>query len=130
MLVGFGVGRGSPARPLNAIAHLIVGSRAQATPFFDPLLTPLGLLLHTISLVVWGVLFALAASRLNGWRLGAAAGLFTVAVFTFDLFLLPRRLSPGFQLTLSWPEVVIVYLTMAALLWCGVVMVRRERTLA
>jgi hypothetical protein len=116
VLVGFGLSRGTPARPLNAIAHLVVGMRAQATASFDPLLTTLGLLLHTGSVLIWGILFAHIAGRLLGWRLGASALLFSLAILVLDLFLLPRRLSPGFQFTLSRGEVLVVYLAMAALL--------------
>ncbi len=125
-LIGFGAARGSPARPLNAIAHILVGSRGQATPGFDPLLTTLGLLLHVASLVVWAILFAYLAARLTGWRLAGAALLYATAVFVIDLFALPRRLSPGFQLTLSWGEVVIVYAVMALLLWFGVTLARHD----
>ncbi len=129
-LIGFGAGRGAAARPLNAIAHLIVGSRGQATPGFDPLLTPLGLLLHVGSFLVWGLLFAHVAARVWGWRLGATALLFSAAIFIIDLFVLPRRLSPGFQLTLSWGEVVAIYVVMAGLLWAGVTLARREHVVA
>lgn len=129
-LVGFGIGRGSPARPLNAIAHLIVGSRGQATPWFDPLLTPLGLLLHVASFIVWGLLFAHLSARMEGWRLAGAALLFASVIFVIDLFALPRRLSPGFQLTLSWGEVITVYLAMAILLWAGITLARRDRWIA
>jgi hypothetical protein len=118
-LIGFGAGRGAPARPLNSIAHLLVGSRAQATPAFDPILTSIGLLLHVGSLLLWGLVFAYIAARISGWRLGVASVLFSAVIFVIDLFVLPRRLSPGFQLTLSWGEVIATYLVMATLLWLG-----------
>jgi hypothetical protein len=126
-LIGFGAGRGAPARPLNAIAHLLVGSRAQATPAFDPLLTSIGVLLHAGSLFVWGLLFAHIAARVSGWRLAVAALVFSATIFVVDLFVLPRRLSPGFQLTLSWGEVIATYLVMATLLWLGLSFARGSK---
>lgn len=123
-LVGFGAARGSPLLPINTVAHIVLGSRAFYITDFHPLITTLGLLLHTVSVVVWGVLFAVAMARVYGVRVWIGAIVFAAAVALIDFVLLPDRLSPGFENSLMRVEVVIVYLVLAVSLALGLRVVR------
>ena len=113
-LVGFGWVRGAPLEPLNAIAHVLLGSRAFYVREAHPLVTPAGLLVHILSLILWGILFSLGAGRYRGGWLWVGAVLFAIAVAAIDFMLLPTRLSPGFETVLTRGEIIVVYALMAA----------------
>ena len=115
-LVGFGWVRGFPLQPLNTVAHVLLGSRAFYVRETHLLVTSAGVLVHALSLAVWGALFWLGAGRLRGaWR-WVAAVVFTAAVAAFDFLILPPRFSPGFETVLTRGEVIMVYAVMAAAL--------------
>src|SRR5687767_12650724 len=113
-LVGFGWVRGSPLQPLNTVAHVLLGSRAFYMREAHPLVTPVGILVHVLSLVVWGTLFSLGSGRHRGVWLWVGAVLFAIAVAIVDFLLLPARLSPGFETVLSRGEIIVIYALMAS----------------
>lgn len=113
-LVGFGWVRASPLQPLNTIAHVLLGSRAFYVREAHPLVTPAGILVHVLSLLLWGVLFSLGAGRQRGIWLWVGAVLFAIAVAAVDFLVLPARLSPGFETVLTRGEIIVVYALMAA----------------
>lgn len=123
-LVGFGAARGSPLLPINTVAHIALGSRAFYVTGFHPLITTLGLLLHTMSVVIWSVLFAVAMARVDGVRVWVGAIAFAAAIAAVDFALLPDRFSPGFENSLMRFEVVVVYLVLAVSLAIGLRVVR------
>lgn len=120
VLVGFGAAHGAWLEPVNAVAHVVVGSRAYLIDDFVPGITLLGLLVHVVSIVVWAVVFTLLAGRLRGWRLGAAAAAFAGAAYLVDQRLAPARFAPGFERPLSGVETVAVYVVFAVSLGLGV----------
>jgi hypothetical protein len=126
-MLGFGLARGAAWRPINTVAHLVLGYRAEITDGFDLVVTPVGILVHVGSLALWGVLFALLAARLRGAVLVVAALLFAAGAFLLDHRLLPVRWKPGFELVLSLPELLALYLVLALALALGVVLARRAR---
>jgi hypothetical protein len=113
-LVGFGAVRGTPLQPLNAVAHVLVGSRAFYVAAAHPLVTSAGILVHVLSVVAWGMLFAFALGRSRGAGTWAIAFVFAAVVAAIDFALLPARFSPGFEMMLTRGEVVVVYGVMAA----------------
>jgi hypothetical protein len=113
-LVGFGWVRGSPVQPLNTIAHVLVGSRAFYVREAHPLVTPVGILVHALSLILWGMLFSLAVGRRRGTWLWVGAVVFAVAVAAIDFLVLPARLSPGFEAVVTRGEIIVIYALMAA----------------
>ena len=118
-LVGFGLARGAPVRPLNAVAHILLGTRALVFDSFDLAVTGTALALHMLSLLAWGVLFVLLAARFRGIRLIIAAIVFAAGAFAVDYYVLPSRFRPGFESTLSGAEVAAVYLVLALALVIG-----------
>ena len=125
-LVGFGWVRGSPLQPLNTVAHVVLGTRAFYVHEAHPLVTPVGILVHILSLVVWGALFSLGVRGKRGIWVWVGALVFTAAAAAFDFLLLPPRFSPGFETVLTRGEMVIVYAVMAASLGIAAAM-RPER---
>jgi hypothetical protein len=118
-LVGFGIIRGSPVYLLNTMAHTLLGARALTTRAFDLPVTLAGLVLHIVSLIVYGVIFIRLCGRLRGWRLLLAATLFTTVIAVFDLVLLPPVLRPGFETVLGTAELLAIFLELAAALVLG-----------
>jgi hypothetical protein len=95
------------------VAHVAIGSRAL---FFDrlyPSVTLLGLALLVAALLVWGVIFSVVASAVRGIRLLVVATGYTLFVYLVNAGLLPPRLRPGFELTLSAAELAAVYFVLA-----------------
>lgn len=113
VLIGFGIARGTPLLPLNSVAHMAFGTRAYLTEGFDVAVTSVALLLHFLSIALWGVIFALVAARLRGTTLIAASLLFGLAASLIDYFVAPERLRPGFERALSTPELAVVYVVLA-----------------
>ncbi len=56
-LVGFGLRFGTPARPFNALAAMVLGVRAQGVWRFALVPTMVGLVVHIAIMTLWGVLF-------------------------------------------------------------------------
>ena len=97
---------------------------------FDAAVTLMALGVHVLSILVWGVLFAVVAARLRGTRLLVAAALFTAAVFVADYYLVPPHLRPGFEAVLSRGEVAAVYVLLALSLAVGLNFARRPAGMA
>jgi hypothetical protein len=112
-LLAFGLARGAPFQPINAVAHTIIGARAFLTTGWSGPVTLTALVVHLMSLCVWGVLFALVSRRLCGWWLLFAAIAFSGVAYITDCYLAPERLRPGFESVLSRGELGVVYFTLA-----------------
>jgi hypothetical protein len=112
-LVGFGIARNAPVQPLNAIAHVVVGSRAFYVQTAHALVTSVGVIVHLVAMTLSGVAFAWAFGRWRGARLWIAAIAFAAFVALVDFIILPDRFSPGFESVLTHGEVAVVYTLMA-----------------
>jgi hypothetical protein len=113
-LVGFGWVRGYPLQPLNTVAHILLGSRAFYVREAHPLITPVAVLVHALSLTIWGALFSLAIGQRRGIWLWVGAVLFAIGAAAIDFLVLPARLSPGFQTVLTRGEIIVIYALLAA----------------
>ena len=127
-LVGFGWVRGFPLQPLNTVAHVLVGSRAFYVREAHPLVTPVGIVVHALSLVIWGVLFSSGTGQRRGVWLWVGAVVFAIAVGVIDFLVLPARLSPGFETVLTRGEVIVVYALMAAAMGMAAGSLRHAKT--
>lgn len=112
-LIGFGTARDAPVQPLNAIAHVIVGSRAFYVQSAHLLVTTVAVLVHLVAMALCGVAFAWAFAGWRGARLWVATIGFAGLVALIDFVILPDRFSPGFESVLTRGEVVVVYGLMA-----------------
>lgn len=119
-LLGLGRARGAPFGLLNDAAHILLGERARIVETAHAQITSLAMLVHVVSLLIWGVLFALLAGSARGWRLALTAALFASAILAIDTLLLPPALRPGFETAMTLPELVLLYAVMAGALAFGV----------
>jgi hypothetical protein len=123
-LVAFGRAHGAAMRPLNSLAHIVLGSRAFFTGSAGVIVPPLAILVHWGSVLAWAVVFAaITGGRRDRWLYPAALG-FALVTMLVDRYLMPDRLRPGFESDLSGPETSCVYLVLALSLAWGLA---RER---
>lgn len=120
VLLGLGRAHGATFTLLNDTAHILIGERARLVESSHAVVTPLAMLVHVLSLALWGVLFAMIAASWRGWRLIAAGVLFAAAVLLIDLFILPASLRPGFETAMSLPELILLYAVLAFALVYGI----------
>jgi hypothetical protein len=118
-LCGFGVRMGTPARPFNAVAILLLGDRAVGIWGFDGTVTMTGVLLHLLVVTGWSILFAALAGSLRGLRLLGAAVLVAAVAFGVDAWLFSRMLGAGIGDVLAPGQRVALYLVLAVSLAMG-----------
>ena len=116
-LIALGGAHGAALRPLNSVAHIVVGSRAYYMVGIT-WITGVAIATHALSVIIWGVLLALLTARIRGWALYAVALLFAAVTWTVDYRLVPERLQPGFESGLFGAEIALVYLVLGlSLAW-------------
>ena len=123
-LVGFGGRQGTPARPFNAIAALVLGARAEGIWGVDAAATSIGVLLHVALVLFLGVLFALLAAPLRGARLLVSAVLFSALVALAGCRALPASVHASVASAVTMPQVVVVYLVLSLCLVYGMRLAR------
>ena len=116
MLLAAALAEGQPVvRPINATSHWLNGDRAGQVRRADLRHTAVGAATNQSAALFWGTLFALHLSRkeqLETATIARDAALMGVIASVVDYGLIPRRLTPGWELSLSKTS---VGLTMAAM---------------
>jgi len=115
MLSALAEGR-SPFEPVNATSHWLWGDKAGMHGEADLAHTLTGAITNQSAAMFWGALFGAWLSsrppRSTGEMFRDAAVTGAIAT-TIDYGILPRRLSPGWELSVSRPSVVIGMAAMA-----------------
>jgi hypothetical protein len=123
MLLAAALAEGQPlARPINATSHWLHGRRAGQVRGADMRHTALGAATNQSAALFWGTLFGIHLSRTE--RAGPAkiardAALMGVIAAVIDYGLIPRRLTPGWELSLSKTSVALTMAATAAGLGLG-----------
>jgi len=120
VLIGFGSARGAPWKLINSDAMIALGNEALFHDSFDATVTSVGILVHVLSVVLWGLLFAIVAWRLRGWWLALAGIFLGGVVYLIDIVFLPSRIAPGFESALSTTELAVVFTILGLSLAAGV----------
>lgn len=109
---------GSAAGPINATSHVLWGDEAGATDAIDIKHTLTGLLINGGAGVFWAVVYELLRSRARDDRAAALASGAAVAglAYVVDYHLIPRRLTPGWELRLSRRSVALGFIVLGAAL--------------
>lgn len=108
-LLGFGMQQGTPARPFNALAGLLLGDRAAAIWGFHPVVTVTGVLVHLAATLAWGVLFARLARGMRGLRLAGAALVAAIVALAVDAFVADRVLGVDVSEALAPAQVIVLH---------------------
>jgi hypothetical protein len=114
-------GKGA-ARPTNATSHWLYGDRAAMTARLGGLQTVIGYTTNHAAAVFWAVLFeTVRARRLGNDAVGTAKAAACVAAIAavVDYGIVPRRLTPGWELALSKGSVGAGFVALAAGLTLG-----------
>jgi hypothetical protein len=118
-LLGFGIQAGTPARPFNAVASLILGDRAAGTWGFHPVVTVVGVLAHVALSFGWALLFARLAGGMRGLRLAAAALIVTAAALVVDVVLATRIVGANVSDVLAPAQVIALHVVLGVALGVG-----------
>lgn len=106
---------GSPAAALNATSHFAWGERAAAHDDYSLKYTGLGATANYGASVFWALLYELATGRAQRTRAKALldGALVSAAAYVTDYHLVPRRLTPGFELRLPGRALAAIYAALA-----------------
>jgi hypothetical protein len=119
---------GMPWTGINAVSHWLYGDAALRRHNLSGRYTAPGLVIHTLSAMLWAGLHRLAlraVKRRSTATIAATAAAVTAVAALTDLRLVPERLTPGFERRLSSGSVTLVYvafaigLAAAAARWSG-----------
>ncbi len=120
---------GSGVAPINATSHVLWGDEAGATDAVDVKHTLPGMLINVGAGVFWALVHELVLERLP--RRDAAATVASGAAvaglaYVVDYHLIPRRLSPGWELRVSRKSVALGFVALGlSLCVAGLVRARR-----
>lgn len=103
-------GRGAPA--LNATSHIVWGERAFDVDDADLKHTLVGALLNAAAMLAWSTVYELLPEqRAPRASIAKAAGV-TIASYVTDYYLIPKRLTPGFEERISPRALGAVYVAL------------------
>ena len=119
LLIGIGRRAGTPWRPLNAAAHLLVGARADDVWNFQPSVTPMGVLVVlALSMMAGFVAACVTVSRRTPYVILAAACVAIAGYFLHVHYV--ARAPGGLAALLSVGELRALYLALAVALAGGI----------
>ena len=119
LLVGMGRRAGTPWRPLNAAAHLIIGSRADDVWNFQVNVTPVGgLVVLVLSMLAGAIVAAVTSSRRLPYVI-LTATFVAVAGYLLHLHVIARS-AGGLATLLSVGELRALYVTLGIALVVGI----------
>jgi hypothetical protein len=118
-LLGFGVQQGTPARPFNAIASLLLGDRAGSIWGFHLVVTVVGMLIQVGLSLGWGLLFARLVGGMRGFRLAGSALLVATVAMTVHVILATRVLGAHLSGVLAPAQVIALHLVLGIALAVG-----------
>lgn len=107
-----------PLAAFNASAHWL-DQTAGAIPAPHPVFTPVGLATNLAAAAMWGAIMGAALSRTGKPVLTAAAVAATAAAVDYGL--MPRRLTPGWEMALPRSAVAATFAAMALGMAAGTV---------
>jgi hypothetical protein len=120
LLLGIGRRAGTPWRPLNAAAELLIGARADGVWNFQQGVTPMGcLVVLVLSMMAGFVAACVTISRRTPYILLASA-VVALAGYSLHLHVVATRSPGGLVALLSIGELRALYVTLAVALAVGI----------
>jgi hypothetical protein len=105
----------APAAVLNAVSHVLWGDRAGRQDAATPRYTVTGFVINHAASVFWAAVYEALRRRGPRGPLAALAGGAAVAglAYLVDYHLVPRRLTPGYELRLKGSQMAAIYAAIA-----------------
>jgi len=121
---------GDPFAPINAVSHITFGEEAANQNGLSWKYTGAGLMLNHSAVLSWAAFyekfFGRAAAEGNK-SMALLGGIIIAAVaYITDYYLVPKRLTPGFEKRLSGRSLFFIYAALALGLAAGGMMKREE----
>ena len=114
---------GKPFAPLNAVSHIVHGEEAAFQDEASLKYTGTGAMLNDAACVSWAALheqFFGSAAEKGKWPVVIAGGAAISAMaYVTDYYLVPKRMTPGFEKRLSQRSLFYIYASLALALACG-----------
>jgi hypothetical protein len=105
----------APAAVLNAVSHVLWGDRAARQDAASARYTLTGFVINHAASVFWASCYEALRRRAPAGAVGALASGAAVAAaaYVVDYHVVPRRLTPGYELRLRGPGLALIYGTIA-----------------
>lgn len=108
---------GSYAAPLNATSHIVWGDKAAVQNSASLKYTLTGFILNHAAVIFWAAIYekffgmrpAQSGRRQSALRPLAGGAIVSAGAYVTDYYLVPRRLTPGFEKRLSNKSLLIFY---------------------
>ena len=111
------VENGKPLAPINAISHITFGDEAFAQDDFSLKYTVTGLMLNNSANATWAAIHEMlfgAYQDEGNVPVSLAGGAFVSALaYLTDFYIVPKRLTPGFEHKLSSRSLLFTYIVLA-----------------
>jgi hypothetical protein len=121
---------GDTIAPTNATSHWLWGDVAASKNGFQSKYTIPGYLIHHLSAVFWAILlenyYGHKLDKMHAAETMKIAGATTAIALFSDYKLTPHRLQPGFEMRLSKPSLLAVYVAFAIGLGLGTIAIRNQ----
>lgn len=120
----------SPWAPINAVSHIVWGDEAGNHVAPSLKYTATGAVLNAAAVTAWALPFAWLRKALpvNPVASAAVAGIATAALaYVVDYHVVPRRLTPGFELRLPKRSFLPIYASLAVGLAAGALLADQGR---
>lgn len=110
--------KGKPLAPLNAVSHIAWGSEAAEHNEPSAKYTATGLLLNTAAVTMWSAVYEMIHQKRRDpkdlWGALLDGAMVSALAYVVDYMVVPKRLTPGFELRLSNPSLLAIYASLAA----------------
>ena len=127
-LLGFGVRAGTPSRPFNGIATLVLGDQARGVWGYVGTVTVTGILLHVAIMTGWGMLFVALSARRRGWQVPALAAAVSSVAWLVSKAVVLRQMGAGMSSVLGSGQLVLLHVVLAVALVLGMRFARSGST--
>ena len=117
--MAFGMGQRRPFMAFNVAAHGLFGERARLVTTAHPLITPTGILLHTLAALACAIVLTMLAGTRRMLVVGLSAAALVAVLFALNTRVLPTAFRPGYETILSEGQLFFLYLTLASALVVG-----------
>lgn len=109
---------GNAVAPINAVSHILWGDKAAEQDDPSGKYTATGATLNAAAIASWAAIYELGfgrRARQGSVKAAVAGGIATAALaYVTDYYVVPKRLTPGFEKRLSSPSMLAVYAALGA----------------